>query len=107
MRARRPPWRPTIHAFLSGVVSRAELERAAAAHSGGLAAVPEHRAQRPSAYKEARKDELRGAYHAPALDRLPGAGRRDVRPVRRCGRLITRKDLPVRCWRHIDSQVLT
>jgi len=70
MRARRPPWRPAIRDFLSGVISRAELERAAAAYPGGLAAVPEHRAQRPSAYKEARKDELRSAYHAPALARL-------------------------------------
>jgi hypothetical protein len=70
MRARRPPWGPAIQAFLSGVISRAELEREAASDSGGLAEVPEHRAQRPSAYKEARKDELRSAYHAPALARL-------------------------------------
>ena len=72
MRSRRPPWGGTIQAFLSGVVTRAELERAAASHSGAVAAVPEHRAQRPSAYKEARKDELRSAYHAPALARLRG-----------------------------------
>lgn len=70
MRARRPPWRPTIHAFLSGLVTHDELRRAAASHSGDVAAVPEHRAQRPSAYKEARKDELRSAYHAPELARL-------------------------------------
>jgi hypothetical protein len=66
MRARRPPWAGTIQDFLSGLVTRDELERRAASHVGGVGDVPEHRAQRPSAYKEARKDELRSAYHAPA-----------------------------------------
>ncbi|HEY3764106.1 MAG TPA: hypothetical protein VGL44_03025 [Gaiellales bacterium] len=66
MRARRPPWRSTIQAYLSGLATRAELDAQAAAHSGEIGAVPEHRAQRPSAYKEGRKDALREAYHAPA-----------------------------------------
>ena len=60
----------TIQDFLSGLVSRAEVERQAASHRGGVGEVPEHRAQRPSAYKEARKDDLRSAYHAPAHARL-------------------------------------
>jgi hypothetical protein len=70
MRARRPPWGHTIQAFLSGLATRDELEAAAREHAGPIAAVPEHRAQRPSAYKEERKDALRAAYHAPALARL-------------------------------------
>ena len=71
MRARRPPWRPAIQDFLSGrhLTGRARAARPPPTRRG-LAAVPEHRAQRPSAYKEARKDELRSAYHAPALARL-------------------------------------
>lgn len=73
MRARRPPWAHTIQAFLSGLATQAELEAAAGEHSNSMAAVPEHRAQRPSAFKEARKDELRAAYHAPALARLRAA----------------------------------
>lgn len=70
MRSRRPPWRPTIHAFLSGLATADDVRRAAAAHSGAVAAVPEDRAQRPSAYKEGRKGELRGAYNAAGLARL-------------------------------------
>ena len=70
MRARRPPWARTIQDFLSGLVPFAELERAAASHRGELSAVPEHRAQRPSAYKEARKGELRTAYHSATHARL-------------------------------------
>jgi hypothetical protein len=72
MRARRPAWAATIQAFLSGLATREELAAAGRGHAGAIAAVPEHRAQRPSAFKEARKDALREAYHAPAL-----AGRRD------------------------------
>ncbi len=70
MRARRPPWKQTIQDFLSGLVPLAELERAAASHRGELPAVPENRAQRPSAYKEARKSDLRTAYHSAANARL-------------------------------------
>jgi hypothetical protein len=70
MRARRPPWAQTIQDFLSGLVPLSELERAAASHRGQLAEVPEHRAQRPSAYKEGRKAELRAAYHSHAHARL-------------------------------------
>jgi hypothetical protein len=66
MRSRRPPWKQTIQDYLSGLVPLADLERAAASHRGEMPAVPEHRAQRPSAYKNARKDELRDAYHSPA-----------------------------------------
>jgi hypothetical protein len=73
MRARRPPWSLTIQAFLSGLATRQELDAAAHEHAGTVAAVPEDRAQRPSAYKEARKDGLREAYHAPALARLRAA----------------------------------
>ena len=73
MRARRPPWSDTIQAFLSGLATRAELAAAAGEHSEPMAAVPEHRAQRPSAFKEARKDGLRDAYNAPALARLRAA----------------------------------
>jgi hypothetical protein len=73
MRARRPPWAHTIQAFLSGLATRAELEAAAREHDGSIPAVPEHRAQRPSAFKEARKDGLRQAYHAPALSELRAA----------------------------------
>ena len=72
MRARRPPWKQTIQDYLSGLVPLAELERAAASHRGEMPAVPEHRAQRPSAYKEARKNELRDAYHSAAHDRARG-----------------------------------
>jgi hypothetical protein len=69
MRARRPPWKQTIQDFLSGLVPLSALERAAASHHGEMPAVPEHRAQRPSAYKEERKNELRAAYHSPAHTR--------------------------------------
>lgn len=73
MRARRPPWAHTIQAFLSGLATREELEAAEREHGGSIDGVPEHRAQRPSAYKEARKDALRTSYHAPALARLRAA----------------------------------
>jgi hypothetical protein len=73
MRARRPPWGRTIQAYLSGLATRAELDAVAREPEGAVAAVPEHRAQRPSAYKEARKDALREAYHAPAHARLRAA----------------------------------
>jgi hypothetical protein len=66
MRARRPAWKQTIQDFLSGLVPLAELERAAASTGGEMPVVSEHRAQRPSAYKDARKDELRGVYHSAA-----------------------------------------
>jgi hypothetical protein len=71
MRSRRPPWRTSIHDFLSGLVPYAEVERRAGADAAAAtAAVPEDRTPRPSAYKERRKDALRGAYHAPAHARL-------------------------------------
>jgi len=66
MRARRPPWKQTIQDFLSGLVPLSALEQAATSHRGEMPAVPEHRAQRPSAYKEERKNALRDAYHSPA-----------------------------------------
>ena len=67
MRSRRPPWRDAIHAFLTGLVPHAELERRAAAHPAAVTvAVAEDRAARPSAYREGRKDALRAAYHGPA-----------------------------------------
>lgn len=67
LRARRPPWRGTIQAFLSGLATREELAATIAGHPGTIAAVPERRAQRPSAYKDALKDDLRTAYRADAL----------------------------------------
>jgi hypothetical protein len=70
MRARRPPWKRTIQDFLSGLITLEELDRETASYSGSMPAVPENRAQRPSAYKETRKDELRSAYHARAYTRL-------------------------------------
>jgi len=69
MRARRPPWKQTIQDFLSGLVPLSALEQAATSHRGEMPAVPEHRAQRPSAYKEERKNALRDAYHSPAHTR--------------------------------------
>jgi hypothetical protein len=67
MRSRTPPWGAMIQDFLTGLVPYAELERRSAADpAAGAAALPEDRTPRPSAYKEARKDALRAAYHAPA-----------------------------------------
>jgi len=70
MRARRPPWAGTIQRFLSGLATIDAVRAGAAAHTGELPAVPEHRAQRPSAYKEGRKASLRSEYNAPRLARM-------------------------------------
>ena len=70
MRSRRPPWRDTIHDFLTGLVPYAELERRAAAEPAVTVAVAEDRAARPSDHKERRKDALRAAYHGRAHARL-------------------------------------
>jgi len=72
MRSRRPPWRGTIHDFLTGLVSHAELARQAAAGPVVTAAVAEDQVARPSDYKERRKDALRAAYHGRAHARLRG-----------------------------------
>lgn len=73
MRARRPPWGRTIQGYLSGLATLEDVETAARAHPSWVAAVPEDRAQRPSAYKEGRKDALREAYRARDLARLRSA----------------------------------
>jgi hypothetical protein len=71
MRSRRPPWRGTIHDFLTGLVPLAELERQAAAYPAAvIAAVAEDQAARPSDHRERRKDALRAAYHGRAHARL-------------------------------------
>jgi hypothetical protein len=70
MRARRPAWSGTIQRFLSGLATIEDVRAAAAAHHGELPVVPENRAQRPSAFKEGRKAELRARYHAAALERI-------------------------------------
>ncbi len=77
VRSRRPPWSGAIHGFLSGLVSRAELERRAAADPA-TGELPEHRAPRPSVYKEARKDALRAAYHGSSNARLRGRANRST-----------------------------
>ena len=71
MRSRRPPWRGTIHDFLTGLVPLAELERQAAAYPAAvIAAVAEDQAARPSDHRGRRKDALRAAYHGRAHARL-------------------------------------
>ena len=72
LRSRRPPWRDTIHDFLTGLVPYTDLERRAAANPVTAAAVAEDQVARPSAHKERRKDALRAAYRGRAYARLRG-----------------------------------
>ena len=70
LRSRRPPWRDTIHDFLTGLVPYAEVERRAAADPVTAAEVAEDQVARPSMHRERRKDALRTAYHGRAHARL-------------------------------------
>ena len=67
-RAQRPPWARELGAFLSGRITLAELDAAAARHQGQeLSALPEMRVQRPTAARAAQKQALLAAYQAPEL----------------------------------------
>jgi hypothetical protein len=70
-RAAGPPWQPHLNRFISGLISASEYLRITRpfreADGGRPPVVPEHRVQRPSADREAAKEEARARYRAPAL----------------------------------------
>lgn len=71
-RSRRPPWERQLGAFLSGRMSFDEYRAASqtARTAAQLRAVPEHRVQRPSELRQARKEELKARFEAPRLKGL-------------------------------------
>ncbi len=84
-RAEGPPWQPHLNRFASGLLSfdeynaRTQHDREA---SGGRRGVPEFRVPRPTAAKQAMKDNVRDRYRDPSLrrwrDRAEAAYRRLV-----------------------------
>jgi hypothetical protein len=69
-RSRRPPWAPSIQAYVSGRISKAELDAARNGHGADLGAVPEARVARPSGERAARAEAVLERYQSPALTRL-------------------------------------
>jgi hypothetical protein len=66
-KASHPAWEPAIHAYVSGRISKAELDAARNGHRADLAAVPEHRVARPSAERKARAAEVHELYRSRQL----------------------------------------
>jgi hypothetical protein len=65
----RPSWGPTIHAYVSGLIPRHELEAARRRASSSVAPPSEDRVARPSEFRRAQKERLRAAYDQPQLAR--------------------------------------
>jgi hypothetical protein len=69
-RARRPAWAPAIHAYVSGHLTKAELEAARNGHRPDMGTVPEHRVARPSGERTARAEAVLERYRSADLAHL-------------------------------------